>query len=593
MAKKRLILGIDLGTTFSLACLRVGADQFHFFTPEVGGDQLVPSVFLHKQDGTILVGAMAEVEEKFEEHRSHVVRHVKRYMKNNYQEGDQEPETFPSHGREFLPYEVSGHILKTLKEAAENEIRSRIGDAIRNEYEWLGHIYAAVITVPAYFGTSERQATLDAAKFAGFSPDNVKLLDEPVAAALSLNLHQEKGKLIIMVIDIGGGTTDITLLKVGRDVENGGFFELGRIGDAGLGGVDIDQKIVRNTIYSTIATGKQDRYSTEEKDALEDNRRQGPFFQRAEMEKKKVCREMREKKGIYGEVRYRDPVKNELFKFKFNEKWLREETEYFVEYCARLCDFLLKNVDRREAGRWWPGHGISWTNVDEVWMVGGTSLMPHLQQRIVSRLRDQNKLHVAPRPQHAVAEGAAVYADMLARNQPLKGIAMPRCPCDIGVMTIPRKTWWQKLCHWFSGRPKAENTNQKFFPLICSNTLLSDESKRTRKCQARVRPGPDGKSRIDICQRFVSRQPTVPGAPDSDRRPSSEMHYTIRKVRRLTISDLRPANSQVDMDTVYFEVTYEPTHTLHFTAEFRGHKLKPIEVREGEFNMLFQTDSLK
>lgn len=588
MAKKPLILGIDLGTTFSLACLSVGDGRYHFFTPEAGGDQLIPSVFLHLDDGTILVGAAAEAEEKFEEHRPHVVRHVKRFMNRNYPEGGLEPETFYSHGKEFLPYEISGHILRALKEAAEREFLSRSGDAYRDQYEWIGQIYSAVITVPAYFGPSERDATCDAAKFAGFSPANVKLLDEPVAAALSLGLHKESGQKIVLVVDVGGGTTDITLLKVGRDVENGGFLELGRIGDSGLGGIDIDQKIVHETIYSSV--DKAD-YSVEEFDALEDNNRQGPFFARAEAEKKKVCREMLEKKGVYGEVRYLDPLKRKLLQFKFTEEWLRENTDYFVEYVARLCDFLLRNVDRREAGKSVsalqrlfgrnPGRGLSWKEVDQVWMVGGSSLMPHLQERIVSRLKDPSKLNVAPRPQHAVAEGAAVYAEMLASNKPLRGIAMPRCPCDIGVKAYSRPTFWQSVRQKLTGQVPEKTL--EFFPLISSNTLLSDASKRTRRYTARARPGPDGTIRIPICQRFVSQ---APGAA-----PTADMHYTVREVHRLTIPDLPLANGATDRDTVSFEVTYEPNHTLRFTAEFRGHKLTPIEVREHEFDKLFKADT--
>ena len=166
MAKKRLILGIDLGTTFSLACMRMGEEQFHFFTPEPGGDPLVPSVFLnnpYKNNGQsgyeILVGAKAEIEGQREEHQPHTVRHVKRSMKRNYQEGDQKPETFRSHGQDFLPYQISGHILKTLKKAAEKEFVSETGRIPRDEYEWRGDIYSAVITVPAYFGPSERAAT--------------------------------------------------------------------------------------------------------------------------------------------------------------------------------------------------------------------------------------------------------------------------------------------------------------------------------------------------------------------------------------------------------------------------------------------------
>lgn len=594
MAKKRLILGIDLGTTYSLVCTRVGDGQFHFFTPEPGGDQLIPSVFLHKENGEILVGAAAEAEEKFEEHRPHVVRHVKRYMNRNYQEGDQPPETFASHGKVFLPSEISGHILKTLKESAENEFRSKGGAVNREEFEWLGHIYDAVITVPAYFGPSERNATRDAAKFAGFSPENIYQLDEPVAAALSLNLHKQNGKRIVLVVDVGGGTTDITLLKVGKAVENGGFFELGRIGDAGLGGVDIDQRIVRKAIYSTIASKKQDRYSIDEKVALEDNSRQGPFFKRAEMEKKKVCREMREKKGVYGEVRYREPGKNELFEFKFNEEWLRSETEYFVKYCAQLCDFLLKNIDRREAGKWWPGHGISWNDVDEVWMVGGTSLMPNLQEQFIGRLRDPKKLHIAPRPQHAVAEGAAIYADMLARNQPLKGMETSRCPCDIGVMARPRVGGWQRLRRRLFFWEKAPKTpNAVFFPLIRSNTRLNDASHCTKEYQARVRPGADGKAYLHIYQRFVSRPPRESPQSETTQQASKDIQYKTIKLRHITIPNLTPTRDCTDIDTIFFQVTYEPTHTLRVTARFRGHELQAIEVREGEFNMLFKADTMK
>ena len=593
MAKKQLILGIDLGTTFSLASLRVGQEQFRFFTPEAGGDQLVPSVFLHKGNGEICVGAAAEAEEKFEQHRRHVVRHVKRYMKRNYQEGNQEPETFLSNGKSYLPSEISGHILRTLKEAAESEFRKTQNGDYRSEYEWIGNIYSAVITVPAYFGPSERQATRDAAKFAGFSPANVELLDEPVAAALSLNLHQQPGSKVILVVDVGGGTTDITLLKVGQDVPNGGFFELGRIGDSELGGVDIDEKIVHHAIFSK---DRGDRYSVEELDALEDKRRQGPFFQRAEAEKKKVCREMRERKGVFGEVRYIEPEKKEMFEVKFTERWLRNETEEIIEYCALLCDFLLENVDRSEAGIGRPGRGISWKHVDQLWMVGGSSLMPHLQERLASRLRNPDKLQIAPRPQHAVAEGAAIYADMLSRHQPLKGIAMPRCPCDIGIMVIPRKSLLSRLWNWVQRKfspevPPTKRSAKAFFPLIHSNSLLSNESQRKQSYSARAVPGRDGSICIDICLRFVSRRPTAVDASHggtSIAGPSnSRVNYLVRTIHRLKIPNLNPIPG-VSLDVVDFDVTYEPSHTLQFEAWYRGHALKPVIVHEGEFDVIFK-----
>lgn len=594
MAKKQLILGIDLGTTFSLASLRVGEDQFRFFTPEAGGDQLVPSVFLHKGDGEICVGAAAETEEKFERHRRHVVRHVKRYMKYNYQEGNQEPETFNSNERSYLPSEISGHILRTLKEAAEREFRKPSNGDYRAEYEWSGYIHSAVITVPAYFGASERQATIDAAKFAGFSPANVELLDEPVAAAISLNLHHLPGSRIILVVDVGGGTTDITLLKVGKNVENGGFFELGRIGDAELGGVDIDEKIVHHAIY---CKDRSKRYSMDELDALEDKRRQGPFFQRAEAEKKKVCREMRDKKGVFGEVRYREPEKNDMFEVKFTEQWLRDETEDIIEYCALLCDFLLNNVDRKEAGVGRKGHGISWKQVDQLWMVGGSSLMPHLQERLACRLRDPNKLKIAPRPQHAVAEGAAIYADMLSRKQPLKGIAMPRCPCDIGIMVLPEKSLLQRLREWgrrcYASKSGSVELRpaKKFFPLILSNSLLSDEGQRTRPYSVHAVPGRDGTIPIEICLRFVSRTPSPVSETNlsgsTAGRTKSQINYVVRPIHRLKIPNLPPLPGYA-LDVVDFDITYEPNHTLHFAPRYRGHVLEPVIVHGGEFDVIFK-----
>ena len=304
------------------------------------------------------------------------------------------------------------------------------------------------------------------------------------------------------------------------------------------------------------------------------------------------CREMREKKNIRGEVRFREPIKNELFECTFDEKWLRSETDYFIEYCVRLCDFLLKNIDRREAGKSFPGRGISWKHVDEVWMVGGTSLMPHLQERVIGRLGDSRKLHVAPRPQHAVAEGAAIYADMISSNQIIKGLETSRCPCDLGIMARRRDRWWTRLSSIFFVRKNQSKVIPEFFPLIRSNTRLNDASKCTTTYKSRVVPGSDGKSHLLIYQRFVSR-PSRTKYGKTIQPSSSEMQYKFVKLRCITIPDLPPLNDEVDIDHVIYRFTYDPTHTLRVEAEFRGHKLKPIEVREGEFNMLFKADTVK
>ena len=119
--------------------------------------------------------------------------------------------------------------------------------------------------------------------------------------------------------------------------------------------------------------------------------------------------------------------------------------------------------------------------------------MPHLQERIISRLGNKDKLHVAPRPQHAVAEGAAIYAEMIAQNQRLKGLEASRCPCDIGIMARPRERWWMKLSRLIARRPQhSQQMKNQVFPLIRANTRLNDVNKRSLKREVRVRPNADG-----------------------------------------------------------------------------------------------------
>lgn len=115
-----------------------------------------------------------------------------------------------------------------------------------------------------------------------------------------------------------------------------------------------------------------------------------------------------------------------------------------------------------------------------------------------------------------------------------------------------------------------------------SNTLLSDESQRTQHFPSRALLSPDGQIHIDICQRFVSRRPTFLKGSDkstaSNEKSSSKMNYSIRKLRRLTIPNLIPADGHPESDIVDFAVTYEPNHTLHFVAQYRGH----TETFEGD-----------
>jgi molecular chaperone DnaK (HSP70) len=589
MKRKQPILGIDLGTTYSLACLANQQDRIHFFTPEGEGEYLVPSVFFHRGGGEVLVGTEAEAEEAF--HPLDVIRNVKRSMDRNYPEGDLPPESFKSSDRSFLPYQVSGHILRALKRAAEREFEAPPPDSFHGEFDFNGSITGAVVTVPAYFGPREREATRDAAVFAGFTEDQVTLLDEPVAAALSMGLQNEPGRRLIMVVDLGGGTCDITALQVGQGVPDGGFCELGRIGDNKLGGIDIDRLIVE----ATINNGPIDDYSFEEQETLiwDTNLRMRDL--QAERAKKRLCEAIQEGRSHYEQLNWLEREKNRMFETEFTDDFFEKETDDILEYVVHLCDFLLNNIDRSEAGLRGKRRGLRWNEIDMVYMVGGGARIPHLRNKLIKKLGgDQKKLSIMPKPQQAVAEGAALYASMIAEGKTLKAINHPRCPCDIGYFgeTIPKVSLLNRFKEYlpFAPPPPPSGTGERaFFALIRSNSLLSDIDQRSRKIDAPVLDSKRRVIEIPICQRFVSRYPrdVVNGSEESDQTSltgdsQGGVNFQYRSLRRLRISV--PENSPETVVTI--QITYAQNHEITIKVQ-HGEQVIEERVAKDAFVALF------
>ena len=294
-------------------------------------------------------------------------------------------------------------------------------------------------------------------------------------------------------------------------------------------------------------------------------------------------------------LQWLEPKKNRKFVTEFKETWFREVTKGLIEYVARLCDFLLSNVDRKEAGLRGKHRGLRWDEIDMVYMVGGGARIPHLREKLIERLGDKkNKLAIAERPQQAVAEGAAIYASMLAEGKTLKAINHPRCPCDIGYFgeTVPKVSLLNRLKEYLpfaSPVPTTGMGERTFFPLIRSNALLSSPEQRTQKVDAPILSSNYRSIEIKICQRFVSRFPRNANSTSEPAQQKSHaaecqngVYFQYRVLRRLKINV--PKNSPEKVVTI--QITYALNHEITIRVQL-GEQVIEARVAKDAFVALF------
>ena len=247
MSEGEKIIGIDLGTTNSVVAVMEGGDVT--VIPNQEGSRLTPSVVAFTPKGDVLVGDPAK--RQAITNPTETIYSIKRFMGRRHDEVKTEEKMVPyqvvggpnefvkvhTNKKDYTPPEISALILRKLKEAAES---------------YLGHkIRKAVITVPAYFNDSQRQATKDAGQIAGL--EVARIINEPTAAALAYGLDKKKNEKIA-VFDLGGGTFDISIL----DVADGVFEVLSTNGDTHLGGDDWDEALM-NHIADRIQERAGDR----------------------------------------------------------------------------------------------------------------------------------------------------------------------------------------------------------------------------------------------------------------------------------------------------------------------------------------------
>ncbi len=406
------IIGIDLGTTNSVVAVMEGNDVN--VIPNQEGGRTTPSVVAFTKNGEILVGQVAK--RQAITNPENTIFSIKRFMGRRYEEVNEEMKMVPYkvvkasngdvrvdvNGKLFSPPEISAKILQKLKKAAEDYLGESVTEA--------------VITVPAYFNDSQRQATKDAGKIAGLEVK--RIINEPTAAALAYGLDKKKDETIA-VYDFGGGTFDISILEVGE-----GVVEVKSTnGDTHLGGDNIDQRI----IDWLIEEFKKDQGIdlSQDKMALQ---RLKEAAEKAKIELSSMMQTEINLPFITADASGPKHLNITLTRAKF-ESMIEDLISRTMEPCKKALEDA----------------GLKPSDIDEVVLVGGSTRIPLVQKKVTEFFGKEP--HKGVNPDEVVAVGAAIQGGVLAGD--VKDVLLlDVTPLSLGVETqggvmtvmIPRNT---------------------------------------------------------------------------------------------------------------------------------------------------------
>ena len=394
------VIGIDLGTTNSVVAVMEGGNPT--VIPNQEGSRLTPSVVAFTKEGEILVGQVAK--RQAITNPENTVFSIKRFMGRRADETVQEQKLVPYkvvkagtgdarveiRGKQYSPPEISAMILRKLKEAAEAYLGEKVTQA--------------VITVPAYFNDSQRQATKDAGKIAGL--EVLRIINEPTAAALAYGLDKKKDENIA-VYDLGGGTFDISVLEIGE-----GVFEVKATnGDTHLGGDDFDQRVM-----DWIAEEFKKEHGI-------DLRKDRMALQRLKeaAEKAKVELSSTVQTEINLPFITADATGPKHLVLTLTRAKLEALTAELVERTLGPCRQAMQDA------------GVTNKDVQEVILVGGQTRMPKVQE-VVRNLFGKEP-HKGVNPDEVVAVGAAVQAAVLT-GEVKDVVLLDVTPLSLGIETL-------------------------------------------------------------------------------------------------------------------------------------------------------------
>jgi molecular chaperone DnaK len=401
------VIGIDLGTTNSCVAVMDGGKPRVIENSE--GDRTTPSIVAFTKDGEVLVGQTAKrqavtnpgntlfaikrlIGRKFEDDVVQKDIGMVPYKIVRADNGDAWVEV---NGKKMGPQEISARILAKMKQTAEDYLGEKVTEA--------------VITVPAYFNDSQRQATKDAGKIAGLEVK--RIINEPTAAALAYGLDKKRGDRKIAVYDLGGGTFDISIIEIAEVDGEHQFEVLATNGDTFLGGEDFDKRVI-------------DYLSKEfEKETGIDIRKDPLAMQRLKEASEKAKIELSSRQQTEVNLPYitADASGPKHLNINLSRAKLESLVEELIERTIAPCKTALTDA------------GLKVSEVDDVILVGGQTRMPKVQEKVQGLFGKEPRKDV--NPDEAVAVGAAIQAGVLA-GEVKDVLLLDVTPLSLGIETL-------------------------------------------------------------------------------------------------------------------------------------------------------------